>query len=150
MRRCGHGESAHSASSQSARTSLNAIRPEAREILDELLEKYAEHGDAQFVLPDVLRVPPISTHGQPARNHQAVRRTRAAPAGRKRPARTALWLVSKEEEWRRRCANNDGPGAREPAEVGARYYAQGQRAQRRPRPSAATYMDHVSEIPGRP
>jgi len=40
--------------------------PEARAVLDELLEKYAEHGDAQFVLPDVLRVPPISTHGQPA------------------------------------------------------------------------------------
>lgn len=40
--------------------------PEARTVLDELLEKYAEHGDAQFVLPDVLRVPPISTHGQPA------------------------------------------------------------------------------------
>jgi type I restriction enzyme R subunit len=39
---------------------------EAREILNELLEKYAEHGDAQFVLPDVLRVPPISIHGQPA------------------------------------------------------------------------------------
>ena len=40
--------------------------PEACQILDELLEKYAEHGDAQFVLPDVLKVPPISTHGQPA------------------------------------------------------------------------------------
>jgi type I restriction enzyme R subunit len=38
--------------------------PEAREILDELLEKYAEHGDAQFALPDVLKVPPISSHGQ--------------------------------------------------------------------------------------
>jgi type I restriction enzyme R subunit len=38
--------------------------PEARRILDELLEKYAEHGDAQFVLPDVLKVPPISSHGQ--------------------------------------------------------------------------------------
>lgn len=38
--------------------------PEARAILDELLEKYAEHGDAQFVLPDVLKVPPLSTHGQ--------------------------------------------------------------------------------------
>jgi type I restriction enzyme R subunit len=35
----------------------------ARQVLDELLEKYAEHGDAQFVLPDVLRVPPISRHG---------------------------------------------------------------------------------------
>lgn len=40
--------------------------PEAHQVLDELLEKYAEHGDAQFVLPDVLKVPPISTHGQPA------------------------------------------------------------------------------------
>lgn len=40
--------------------------PEARKVLDELLEKYAEHGDAQFVLPDVLYVSPISTHGKPA------------------------------------------------------------------------------------
>jgi type I restriction enzyme, R subunit len=39
--------------------------PEARQILEELLEKYAEYGDAQFVLPDVLRVPPVSLHGQP-------------------------------------------------------------------------------------
>jgi len=39
--------------------------PEAREILEELLEKYAEYGDAQFVLPDVLKVPPVSLHGQP-------------------------------------------------------------------------------------
>jgi type I restriction enzyme R subunit len=38
--------------------------PEARQVLEELLEKYAEYGDAQFVLPDVLRVPPISNHGQ--------------------------------------------------------------------------------------
>lgn len=37
---------------------------EARQILDELLEKYAEHGAAQFVLPDVLKVPPVSEHGQ--------------------------------------------------------------------------------------
>jgi type I restriction enzyme R subunit len=39
--------------------------PEARVILNKLLEKYAEHGTAQFLLPDVLRVPPISDHGQP-------------------------------------------------------------------------------------
>ena len=38
--------------------------PEARQILEELLEKYAEHGAAQFVLPDVLKVPPVSTHGE--------------------------------------------------------------------------------------
>ena len=40
--------------------------PEARAVLEELLEKNAEHGDAQFVLPDVLRVPPITKHGQVA------------------------------------------------------------------------------------
>ncbi len=39
--------------------------PEARVILNELLEKYAEHGTAQFLLPDVLYLPPISDHGQP-------------------------------------------------------------------------------------
>lgn len=37
--------------------------PEARIILDELLEKYSEHGTAQFEMPEVLKVPPISEHG---------------------------------------------------------------------------------------
>ena len=37
--------------------------PEARAILDELLEKYSEHGSAQFEMPEVLKVPPISEHG---------------------------------------------------------------------------------------
>jgi type I restriction enzyme R subunit len=39
---------------------------EGRAILEELLEKYAAHGEAEFVLPDVLKVPPISNHGQVA------------------------------------------------------------------------------------
>jgi len=37
--------------------------PEAREILSELLDKYTEHGTAQFVIPEVLEVPPISKRG---------------------------------------------------------------------------------------
>jgi type I restriction enzyme R subunit len=37
--------------------------PEARAVLDELLEKYAEHGTAQFAVPDVLELPPINRHG---------------------------------------------------------------------------------------
>lgn len=37
--------------------------PQARLILEELLEKYAKHGTAQFLVPDVLKVPPISEHG---------------------------------------------------------------------------------------
>lgn len=37
--------------------------PDARAILMEMLDKYAEHGTSQFAVPDVLEVPPISTHG---------------------------------------------------------------------------------------
>ena len=37
--------------------------PDARAILGELLDKYAEHGTAQFVIPDILKVPPLSEHG---------------------------------------------------------------------------------------
>jgi type I restriction enzyme R subunit len=36
---------------------------EAQAILGELLEKYAEHGAAQFEIPAALKVPPISEHG---------------------------------------------------------------------------------------
>lgn len=42
---------------------FNQYAPEARTILNELLDKYTEHGTAQFVVPDVLEVPPISQHG---------------------------------------------------------------------------------------
>ena len=37
--------------------------PQAREVLEELLEKYAEHGTDQFEMPEVLEVPPISDRG---------------------------------------------------------------------------------------
>ena len=42
---------------------FNYFAPEAREILNDLLEKYAADGELQFTLPDVLKVPPISQHG---------------------------------------------------------------------------------------
>ena len=42
---------------------FDRYRPEARAVLDDLLEKYAEHGTAQFTVPDVLKVPPISERG---------------------------------------------------------------------------------------
>jgi type I restriction enzyme R subunit len=41
----------------------DSFKPEAREILDMILDKYIEHGTAQFKVPDILKVPPISTHG---------------------------------------------------------------------------------------
>ena len=37
--------------------------PQAKAVLNELLDKYADHGAAQFVIPDVLKVSPISNHG---------------------------------------------------------------------------------------
>ncbi len=37
--------------------------PEAREVLDALIEKYAQHGAAQFTLPDVLEIPPFNDWG---------------------------------------------------------------------------------------
>jgi type I restriction enzyme, R subunit len=42
---------------------FNYFEPEAREILSDLLEKYAAGGELQFTLPDVLKVPPISERG---------------------------------------------------------------------------------------
>ena len=37
--------------------------PEAREVLNEILDKYIEFGYAQFKVPDILKVEPISQHG---------------------------------------------------------------------------------------
>ncbi len=37
--------------------------PDARQVLDALVEKYAEHGAAQFKLPEILEVPPFNEWG---------------------------------------------------------------------------------------
>jgi type I restriction enzyme R subunit len=42
---------------------FDQYRPRAKEILDKLLEKYAEYGATQFVIPNVLKVSPISERG---------------------------------------------------------------------------------------
>lgn len=36
---------------------------EARQLLNEILDKYIEYGTAQFHIPDILKVPPIVNHG---------------------------------------------------------------------------------------
>lgn len=36
---------------------------DARRILDEILDKYIEHGTPQFKMPDILKIEPISQHG---------------------------------------------------------------------------------------
>jgi len=47
-------------------TATRNFAPEVREILNDLLEKYATDGELPFTLPDVLKVPPISQHGNVA------------------------------------------------------------------------------------
>jgi type I restriction enzyme, R subunit len=42
---------------------FNRFADGAREVLNELLEKYVEFGTAQFQIPDILKVPPISERG---------------------------------------------------------------------------------------
>jgi type I restriction enzyme R subunit len=42
---------------------FESFTPEARAILGEVLEKYAEHGIAQVTDPRILRVPPLSERG---------------------------------------------------------------------------------------
>jgi type I restriction enzyme R subunit len=42
---------------------LAGFGPAAREVLNAVLEKYAEHGSAQFKLPDILEVPPFNEWG---------------------------------------------------------------------------------------
>lgn len=39
------------------------FKPEAQQILNELLDKYVEYGTAEFKVPDILKVSPISDHG---------------------------------------------------------------------------------------
>ena len=42
---------------------FDSYGPDAREVLNQLVEKYAEYGTAEFVLPAALQVPPISHRG---------------------------------------------------------------------------------------
>ncbi len=42
---------------------LHQFSPDASQVLDTLIEKYAEHGSAQFKLPEVLEVPPFNEWG---------------------------------------------------------------------------------------
>ena len=42
---------------------LARFGPDARAVLDALVEKYAEHGSAQFKLPEVLELPPFNEWG---------------------------------------------------------------------------------------
>ena len=47
---------------------FEAYQPAARDVLDYLLDKYAEHGISQLDDLGVLQVPPLSSLGSPARS----------------------------------------------------------------------------------
>ena len=57
---------------------FDAYRPEAREVLATLLEKYAEHGISQLDDLGVLEVPPLSALGSPTEIAITVRLVRRA------------------------------------------------------------------------
>ncbi len=42
---------------------LNGFRPEARAILEAILDKYTEYGPTEIVIPDILRLSPIAERG---------------------------------------------------------------------------------------
>ncbi len=42
---------------------FNGYAPKAREVLNDILEKYIDYGVAQFQIPEILKVPPISDRG---------------------------------------------------------------------------------------
>lgn len=46
-----------------AKDFFDKFRPEARAVLNDLLDKYTEHGATQFQFPDALKIPPISNRG---------------------------------------------------------------------------------------
>ncbi len=48
---------------QEETTFFERYGPAAREVLDAMLDKYAEHGSVLFKLPDILQIPPISGWG---------------------------------------------------------------------------------------
>jgi type I restriction enzyme, R subunit len=45
------------------RAFFEKFTPEARQILNEILDKYIEAGVAEFKMPDILKLPPIAQHG---------------------------------------------------------------------------------------
>jgi type I restriction enzyme R subunit len=63
---CSPADSAATGSKKQQAAFFSFYAPEAREILNDLLEKYAADGEVQFTEPDVLKVPPISKRGNVA------------------------------------------------------------------------------------
>ena len=150
-RRSAPAASGPSACARRARTSSTRYGPEARQVLDDLLEKYAEHGTAQFVLPDVLKVPPVSEHGQ---RGEIIELFGGADELRERRDRTPeppLCRVRPHDDDADEASSDDHRAvARQPAQVRARHHAEGQGAERRPRPAASAHLDHVPEVSRRP
>ena len=61
--RCERGGNGPSACSAEESGFFERYGPEARQVLAALIEKYAEHGAAQFKLPEILEVAPFNEWG---------------------------------------------------------------------------------------
>ena len=139
---------------KSRRTFSTNIHAKARQVLNELLEKYAEYGTAQFVIPDILKVPPISDRGSVMEISQMF-----GGADKLRSAVNELQALLLRSLDRKLCPNKkpakkDTPAIHRPAarlrlSNPPRHHAQGQGAQWRPRPPADAHLDHVPEVPRR-
>ena len=135
---------------------LTRFGPDAREVLDAVLEKYAEHGSAQFKLPDLIEIPPFNEWGNvieiAARFGGA--RNCAAPSPNCSACSTPLELKECQIGQNRPqegCAEaiDHCPASRQHHQVCAKNYAQGQGVERRSRPPADARLDHVPEVPRR-
>ncbi len=59
-------------------------------VLEELLEKYADHGIAEFEIPEALELPPISGYGNVMEISGFLKRTRKVKGGGQRAARSCM------------------------------------------------------------
>ena len=83
MRRCAPAGSGPSGSAKGRADFLGSIQAGGPEILIELLEKYVEHGTAQFKMPDILKVPTDLRARQRPGDRELVRRRRGASGSRR-------------------------------------------------------------------
>ena len=153
--RCAPAASARSGCAASARTSSTSYGPEARADPGRAAREVrrarrrAVRAARRAASPADLRATATSPRSSSlfggAEQLRAGRDRTAGPSSM--PRRRTTWR--KNSAARRRTADHR-PAARQPPQVRARHHAQGQGAERRPRPAAAAHLDHVPQVPRRP
>ena len=111
--------------------------PQAREVLEDILEKYIDYGTAQFQVPEILKVPPISKRGTVIRDCQTLWRGTALAYGRQCHAVISVRILTSHHYGKNQKSNNHNApincaAARQPDQILPRYNAQRQGIERRP------------------